>query len=542
MMNNNRTIPYLLTSLLLVACIPSITAQTSVKNDSVIARHLSNHAELLQKARASKDTLPRAVILDTIQTYFQKKNYLPAVTDTNFLQNYAIRINRKLEGENYLKINRFSYETGKDYYPLPQSGTGEIKSKLLDVNFGIHAPSMNYNDYKDFTTRELQDQAFLMRLSTPDGFNEQSPFKKYANIEAKTKEAISRGASAIIFSNLDPNLSAPAFNLNNITDTFNIPILYIKESHYRKLEYDYDYKTILKVSLQEILQQGKNFLAYRNKGADNTLIISSTYQPRDSSSKRTDINYRNNSLPIMMEWANLLMKDSLANSYNVLFALLPNDRTFNKGWLKMTSNDLLINDSSSTFHLAVDMPSSFYGSRKQINPKNINSRWEETITKIDSTIVFQGSSYQRNRSDLTAFYHADGYNTLHFSSTESSSSSTTLVKKGLNYLRVLNDTSSIADSLQKSASMIHSLFIPDYNYKEQGIRLYNVRNKQLQRNNIGKGTIIHKLNDEKINHFSSFLKRLEELNRNESIVLQLKNQSETFQIKIDHPFGTDTKY
>ena len=533
-------IPILLLTFFVFSCPAPLLAQNMFPKDSVIARHLTDHAQFLKKASPAKDSSTYSPVLENISMYFQEKNYQPRGDNNSFFQDYAIRDGRKLQGDNYLKINRFTYEIGKNYYPLPQSGTGEVKSKLLDVNFGIHAPSMNYNDYKDFNARDLKDQAFLMRLSTPDGYNQQSPFKKYATIEAKTKEALSKGASAVIFSNLDPNLAPPEFNINTITDTFDIPVLYLNEKHYRKLEYDYDYKTILQVSLQEILKRGRNFYAYRDANEDQTLVISSTYQLGDPLSKGDQISKAESGLPIVMEWANQLTSDSLATSYNILFALLPNDRTFQKGWEKLTNNDMLKNKSSSYYHLAVDMPTSFLDKRKEVNPENIDSRWEETIARTDSMISFAGTSNPGNPSKATSFYHPDGHNVLHFSTKDTAFSTQEITKTGLKFLETLDDTSSLADSFQKEASSIHSLFIPDYTYKSDGVRLQTVRNKQLNNNNIKGGTVIQKLNGENIERFSTFLKRLDKLDKKKPIILQFENQTETLQIKIKHPFGTDT--
>ncbi len=541
-MKHNLSILHLIVTLLFLSFTAPVFAQNIFPTDSAIADHLIDHEQFLKKARPEQDSSTYSPILENISMYFQEKSYQPGGDDSSFFKDYAIRVGRKLKGDNYFKINRFTYEIGKDYYPLPQSGNGEVKSKLLDVNFGIHAPSMNYNDYKDFNTRELQDQAFLMRLSTPDGYNEQSPFKKYANIEAKTKEAISRGASAVIFSNLDPNLSPPEFKINTITDTFDIPVLYLKEKHYRKLEYDYDYKTILRVSIEEILKRGRNFYAFRDANADQTLVISSTYQPRDSTSERNQLSKAKSGLPILMEWANRVTSDSLAKSYNILFALLPDDSTFQKGWQELTNKDLLKNGSSSYYHLAVDMPSSFLKEAKAVHPENIDPKWEESVAKTDSNISFSGASNQGKLSKATSFYHADDHNVLHFSTKDSAFSAQEITKTGLKFLHTLNDTSSIADSLQKQASIIHSLFIPDYTYRNQGIRLQTVRNKQLKKNNIERGTIIRKLNGKNIQQFSTFLNRLDKLDKKEPIILQLDNQTKTFQIKIQHPFGTDTQY
>jgi len=533
-------IPILLLTVFVFSCPAPLLAQNMFPKDSVIARHLTDHAQFLKKASPAKDSSTYSPVLENISMYFQEKNYQPRGDNNSFFQDYAIRDGRKLQGDNYLKINRFTYEIGKDYYPLPQSGSGEVKSKLLDVNFGIHAPSMNYYDYKDFNARDLKDRAFLMRLSTPDGYNQQSPFKKYATIEAKTKEALSKGASAVIFSNLDPNLAPPEFNINTITDTFDIPVLYLKEKHYRKLEYDYDYKTILQVSLQGILKRGRNFYAYRYANEDQTLVISSTYQPGDPLIKGDQISKAESGLPILMEWANQLTSDSLATSYNILFALLPNDRTFQKGWEKLTNNDMLKNRSSSYYHLAVDMPTSFLDKRKEVNPENIDSKWEETIARTDSMISFAGTSNPGNPSKATSFYHPDGHNVLHFSTKDTAFSTQEIIKTGLKFLETLDDTSSIADSFQKEASIIHNLFIPDYTYKNNGVRLQTVRNNQLNNNNIKGGTVIRKLNGENIERFTTFLKRLDKLDKKKPIILQFKNQTETFQIKIKHPFGTDT--
>ncbi len=328
----------LLTLLSFGVLFPGIThylnAQISVSHDSILLDHLSNMASSKDTSYFSDTIIPP--YLTTFPAFFRDNEYHPGVEDTTFFDKYAIRTGRKIHGDNYFKVNRFTYELGKDYFPLPQTGNGEVKSKLIDVNFGINAPSLDYNDYEEFKARELKDNAFLIRLSTPDGYNQRSPFKKYAKVEAKSQEAIKRGASAVVFSNLDPNLPDPEFAINTIKDTFDVPILYLKEKHYRKLEYDYDYQTILQVSLKEIRQYGKSFLATKNVGASKTLLVISTYQPNDTikNSNQQKNSSQKSAMSSFKEWGYRFAQDT-SNSLNYMFALLPNDRTFDKGWERL---------------------------------------------------------------------------------------------------------------------------------------------------------------------------------------------------------------
>lgn len=508
----------------------SAFSQIPLPEDSVLAANLQSNKERIAHFSSQSDSAGNLLLNRYLPGFFSEHGYLPADTGASYFQHYAIRINREVAGENYFKVNRFSYQLGKDYYPLPQSGSGEIKAGMIDVNFGIHAPSMDYNDYEKFTEDKLEGNVFIMRISVPDGYNKNSPFIKHASIEAKTKEAISRGATGVVFVCLDPNYPRPPYDLSKITDTFNIPVLYLKEPLYRRLEYDYKYKTILKINIKEIKQDGKTFVARQNNDANRTMVVTSTYKKQEANENKDGTKANNQGqISLWLEWARQFSKDT-ATAMNFLFALFPEDNTFSKGWQRF-SNRHLPSGNRHVF-LSVNMPKQFQ--QKAVIDSGIQPRWEEAVTKTDSNILFQ----KPHKNLYSASYFNKSIPQFHLLlSPQSSKSFVQHGKAGITYFNQLQAASMIQDSLLKEYHTLHKSFIPDYRYKSEGVKIHTVRNRQLSFQNLEAGDIITELNGKEIENIQALVELLQNVETEKQVNLTLRKQQQTLSVTIHHPLN-----
>lgn len=94
-----------------------------------------------------------------------------------------------------------SYAAGNDFFPERFSGTGEAEGPLVFVGFGISAPELGHDDYRQ---TDLNARVVVMLDHEPGEQDRTSPFdgdvlSEYARSVRKALEAQRRGASAVLF-------------------------------------------------------------------------------------------------------------------------------------------------------------------------------------------------------------------------------------------------------------------------------------------------------------------------------------------------------
>ena len=93
-----------------------------------------------------------------------------------------------------------SYTSGSDFFPERFSGTGEAEGRLVFVGFGISAPELGHDDYRE---TDVSDRVVVMLDHEPGEHDRESPFdgdmlSEYARSVRKALEAQRRGASAVL--------------------------------------------------------------------------------------------------------------------------------------------------------------------------------------------------------------------------------------------------------------------------------------------------------------------------------------------------------
>ncbi len=83
----------------------------------------------------------------------------------------------------------------EDFMPLAFTKNASAKGEVVFVGFGITAPELNYDDYKDI---DVSGRIVVLLNETPDGEVADTPFDKYRSLRYKMSNAKSRGAIGVI--------------------------------------------------------------------------------------------------------------------------------------------------------------------------------------------------------------------------------------------------------------------------------------------------------------------------------------------------------
>ncbi|MFN7012986.1 MAG: hypothetical protein ACK4ON_01820, partial [Bacteroidia bacterium] len=130
------------------------------------------------------------------------QNKLKPKGSHNYFKPFEFRAETRAGENNVLTLNTKTLKFKNDFYPLSYSSTGDVKGKLIKAGFGIIAPELNHNDYKDIE-QQINGNIAVIEISSPDGIHPHSKFLAYHDLGKRIEIAKKMGAIAVIFINSD---------------------------------------------------------------------------------------------------------------------------------------------------------------------------------------------------------------------------------------------------------------------------------------------------------------------------------------------------
>ncbi len=244
-------------------------AQTAVERE--LKQHVSYLADDKLEGRAT-GSAGEKLAYEYIIKQFIEIGLEPAGDTNTYLEAFDAHAGKVAGHNNYVQAE-IKYTDFNAAFPHPMSANGIVNAPIVDVNFGISAPDLNYDDYKN---KDVKDKIVLVKLSSPDGTHPHSKYIDYNDERLKIKNAISHGAAAVIFYNMDADYEAPIADYRRNTTAENIPVYVVNETIANNLM-----NTKSKITLQTDLQIderiGHNVLGYINNNAAQTVIIGAHY-------------------------------------------------------------------------------------------------------------------------------------------------------------------------------------------------------------------------------------------------------------------------
>src|SRR5262249_20570604 len=93
------------------------------------------------------------------------------------------------------------YTVQEDFIPLSFSSTGKVKASVVFAGYGISAPELSYDDFRD---ADVRDKIVLALRGEPEGFAQKagkSGHTAHASLITKAINAKNHGAAALIIVN-----------------------------------------------------------------------------------------------------------------------------------------------------------------------------------------------------------------------------------------------------------------------------------------------------------------------------------------------------
>ncbi len=148
------------------------------------------------------DTPENRIAADFIASRFARHGLAPAGSDGTHFHRFDL-LTTALGPDNDLRVTgagQPDLALGGAFYPDPASATGNAAGNIVFVGFGIDAPSLGHDDYRE---ADLAGAVALMLDHEPGEFRRDSPFdgtmrSESARLVRKVLAAQARGAAAVL--------------------------------------------------------------------------------------------------------------------------------------------------------------------------------------------------------------------------------------------------------------------------------------------------------------------------------------------------------
>lgn len=197
---------------------------------------------------------------------------IPYGDNNTYLQPFTFSAGKEVTKNNYIAIGQHQIRY-PEIYPMQLSGNGTVTAEVIDMDYGIAADSIQYNDY---TGKQIAGKIVLVKLSSPEGYHPHTRFYPYADPRSKANAAIAYGAAGIIFYNTDSNYTAPQMDYTMKTTAVSIPAVFVPAAVAKSILTEKQPVT-MRCELLEIEKTGHNVLGYIDNHAPETIVIGAHY-------------------------------------------------------------------------------------------------------------------------------------------------------------------------------------------------------------------------------------------------------------------------
>ena len=151
-----------------------------IEPDEITTQDLISHISYLASdelggRRAGTEGADSAA--EYIASQFKKAGLKPLGDRGTYFQEFPLITGIRLGDSNSVKIaygDKTDYLKIKDdYLPLSFSRTGPVNGDLVFAGYGISAPELGYDDYRDL---DVKDKIVLVLRFTPEGYDPKSRF------------------------------------------------------------------------------------------------------------------------------------------------------------------------------------------------------------------------------------------------------------------------------------------------------------------------------------------------------------------------------
>lgn len=217
------------------------------RNNDITKEEIYSHIKYLASDKLEgrfPGTEGGKLAMDYISKEFKNYNLTPA-GDSGYIQRLDMIVGMQLGNPNNFSIKSGTVETNfaidKDFIPIGFSSNGKVSGELVFVGYGISAPELKYDDYKDKNGNTIDVTGkilIMMRYSPSANDMKNNSFNKYE--ESRFKSALARdnkaaGILLITGPTSDDKDNLIPLKFDNVMQSTGIPIINIKREIIEKI-------------------------------------------------------------------------------------------------------------------------------------------------------------------------------------------------------------------------------------------------------------------------------------------------------------------
>ena len=473
-----------------------------------------------------------------------------------FLQPFPFTKETVIGEKTFLKLNEKDFKPKEDFFPLAYSANASAKGEVVNVKYGIVAPTLDYDDYRN---HDVKGKIVMMELSTPEGSGPHSKYGEFADTRTKIDKAIEKGAIAIIFVNSDKDMEDPSADYKNKIAPASVPVIFAKSMAYKLLMDGTKPKADITVELKKVEATGHNVLGYIDNKSANTVVIGahydhlgygddgSLYRGAPAIHNGADDNASGDAA--LIELARILKKSN-DKSNNYLFIAFSGEEKGLLGsnyFVKHPTIDL----KKVNYMINMDMVGRMKKDEKTVQVLGVGTSpaWKDVVEKISiDSVKMKESESGVGPSDHTSFYLAD-IPVLHFftgshedyhkpSDDEEKINypgQISVIKIILSIIHELNGKEKLAftktkdsDNSETPKFKVTLGVVPDYAFEGEGMRIDGVSDgKPASKAGLKAGDVVVQIGENKVLDMMSYMKALGKFAKGDSTIVKVK-RGDTF--------------
>ena len=525
------------------------------KPEPSVADNLRNHIQYLADDKLEgrrTGTNGEKLAMEYISNQFKTIGLLPKGTD-GYYQAFDVIDGKQMNPSTYFIINDNKFQAGKDFFVFPFSSNHTIEA----------LPSIALKEV---------DMPWFVDLKETVEENKSNPhFDIEEYIKANSKQAKSKGASAIIFYNTASIDDKLKFDPKDKTEQSAIPVLYVNNEIAKK--YFKDASATLSIKLKTDIGEkkriGHNVIGYIDNGAATTVILGAHfdhlgYGEDGGSLFRTGESQIHNGADdnasgtaALIELARKL-KTSTAKNNNYLFIAFSGEELGLFGSKYFTEHST-VDLKNVDYMINMDMVGRLNDSSKvvTIGGYGTSPTWGETFSLLQkerSPFVFKYDSSGTGPSDHTSFYRKDIPVLFYFTGLHSDYHKPSDDADKINYageqmivehiyklVESLNNKGRLAFSktreTQTSTSARFSVslgIMPDYTFSGTGVRADGISDgRPAQKAGIKAGDVIIQLGETNVSSLENYMQALGKFKKGDKANVKFKRGNETLEATVE---------
>lgn len=524
-----------------------LNAQYLSNADKKLVKALKNHiqflaSDALEGRRAGTNGEQKAV--DYIIGQYQELG-IKALGVDGYIQNFPIDEGNALTGNSFLKVNKQKLTVDSSYFPISNSGTGNIVSKA----------AISLNESKQVWFKDL-NEVLEENTSNPHFDMTQWLVTTATDIQQK-------GATALFLHNSGKLVDNIQFYKFDTTKALPIPILYITKEGFSKYFNDElgTYEIEASIEFEHPTRTAHNVIALIDNHAANTVIIGAHLDHLGYNEDKHGLDLNNyvhngaddnaSGTAALIELAKALQKKSPKNNNYLILHFSGEELGLlgSKYWLEHPTYTGSVN-----YMINLDMVGRYDTARKlTVGGYGTSSAWATILSKIPTSLLIHYDSAGSGPSDHASFYRKDLPVLFMFTGSHSDYHKATDDWDKINYegekdvVRFVQDIIKKADAIGKldflktrEASMGRSTkftvslgVMPDYAFTGAGLRIEGASQGKLgEKIGLQSGDILMQMGDYKIVDVMNYMQILSKFKKGDKTILTYKRGTDEIKIEI----------